>query len=98
MFFLIREKQLKSKNENNGQDLDNCMRVAFEEALVYKVMTKLRGIENSGSARKCLDSIEKKLAELVSEKLIEDFNTAKKSAYGVFIWKSAKYLEDSYEE
>lgn len=89
---------IKSKNENNGQDLDNCMRVAFEEALVYKVMTKLRGIENSGTAKKCLESIEKKLSELVSEKLIEDFNTAKKSAYGVFIWKSAKYLEDSYEE
>lgn len=86
------------KSKNNGQDLDYCMRVAFEEALVYKVMTKLRGIEYSGSAKKCLDSIDKKLSELVSEKLIEDFNTAKKSAYGVFIWKSAKYLEDSYEE
>ena len=89
---------IKSKNKNNGQDLDDCMRVAFEEALVYKVMTKLRGIEYSGSAKKCLDSIDKKLSELVSEKLIQDFNTAKKSAYGVFIWKSAKYLEDSYEE
>lgn len=88
---------IKAKNENNGKQLDDCMKLAFEEALVYKVMTKLRGIENSGIARKSLDSIEKKLSELVSEKIIEDFNIAKKSAYGVFIWKSAKYLEDSYE-
>lgn len=89
---------IKSKNVNNNKDLDKCMRIAFEEALVYKVMTKLRGIENSGSAKKCLDSIEKKLSQLVSEKLIEDFNSAKKSAYGVFVWKSAKYLEDSYDK
>ena len=81
-------------------NIDRCIQLAFEEALVYKVMPKLRGIETDGDSKyKCLNEIKKELVELLPNSLIlEDFEIACQSAYGIFTWKSAKYLEESYGE
>ena len=75
---------------------DKALRLAFEDALVHKVMPKLRGIETSGeSKRKCLDPINE---ELLSDSdlglnLAADFELACSVGYA-FAWRSAKYLED----
>lgn len=74
---------------------DKALRLAFEDALVHKVMPKLRGIETSGKPRsECLDPI----LEVISEsdlglRLAEDFGLACSVGYA-FAWRSAKYLED----
>ena len=74
---------------------DKALRSAFEDALVHKVMPKLRGIETSGeSRRKCLNPINE---ELLSDpdlglNLTEDFELACSVGYA-FAWRSAKYLE-----
>lgn len=82
-------------NENEDEDaLNKAIQSAFEEAIVHKVMPKLRGIEVEGTAyTECLSPIEEKLQE-VAPGLVEDFNLAISNAYGVFIWRSAKYLEN----
>ena len=73
---------------------DKALRSAFEDALVHKVMPKLRGIETSGESQsKCLDPI---LAVLEKSdlglNLTADFELARSVGYA-FAWRSAKYLE-----
>lgn len=86
----------------NSEDanLDRYIQLAFEEALVYKVMPKLRGIETDGDSKyKCLNEIKKNLVDLLpNSPILEDFEIACQSAYGIFTWKSAKYLEENYGE
>ena len=71
-----------------------ALRCAFEDALVHKVMPKLRGIETSGTSQKeCLDPIREKLADSALDlHLTEDFELACSVGYA-FAWRSAKYLE-----
>ena len=71
-----------------------ALRAAFEDALVHKVMPKLRGIETSGeSERKCLDPILEVLEESdLGLNLTADFELACSVGYA-FAWRSAKYLE-----
>lgn len=78
---------------------DLAMQKAFEEALVHKVMPKLRGIETDGETKtKCIDKIENVLfgpngKNGLAPGLQADFEHARKNAYETFIWSSAKYLE-----
>lgn len=78
---------------------DLAMQEAFEEALVHKVMPKLRGIETDGETKtQCIDKIESVLFGLngkdgLAPGLQADFEHARKNAYETFIWSSAKYLE-----
>ena len=71
-----------------------ALRRAFEDALVHKVMPKLRGIETSGTSRqKCLDPIGELLSDSDRDlQLTEDFGLACSVGYA-FAWRSAKYLE-----
>ncbi len=75
--------------------LTRALRRAFEDAVVHKVMPKLRGIETSGkSGRECLEPIQKLLGdERVRLNLTEDFQHARTVGQGAFIWSSARYLE-----
>jgi 5-methylcytosine-specific restriction endonuclease McrBC GTP-binding regulatory subunit McrB len=76
-----------------------AMQEAFEEALVHKVMPKLRGIETDGETKiKCIDEIKKVLfgqngSGGLAPGLEADFKHATENAYESFIWSSAKYLE-----
>lgn len=76
-----------------------AMQEAFEEALVHKVMPKLRGIETNGETKtQCIDKIESVLfgtngKDGLAPGLQADFEHARKNAYEAFIWSSAKYLE-----
>ena len=70
---------------------------AFEEALVYKVMTKLRGIDTTGIQREeCLDVIQKLLSDNGLKTILPDFENAMNSITDTFIWDSAKYLSEEY--
>lgn len=78
---------------------DLALQEAFEEALVHKVMPKLRGIETDGETKiHCIKPIENCLfgtngKDGLAPGLQADFNHAITNAYETFIWSSAKYLE-----
>lgn len=83
----------------NDAQCELVMQEAFEEALVHKVMPKLRGIETDGETKvKCIDEIKKVLfgqngSGGLAPGLESDFKHATENAYESFIWSSAKYLE-----
>ena len=75
---------------------DKWMQRAFEEALVHKVMPKLRGIETDGDLRKkCIDPIKEELFGKtgLAKGLEKDFNNALDNPYETFLWCSAEYLD-----
>jgi hypothetical protein len=74
--------------------LADALKVAFEDALVQKVMPKLRGIETTGKSRdQCLDPIARLLADReLGLRLAEDFELATSVGYA-FVWRSARYIE-----
>ncbi len=84
-----------ARNADDKDALKRALRRAFEDAVVHKVMPKLRGIETSGkSGRECLEPIQKLLGdERVRLNLTEDFQHARTVGQGAFIWSSARYLE-----
>ncbi|MBO5352972.1 MAG: hypothetical protein J6A77_06700 [Lachnospiraceae bacterium] len=78
------------------KERDKCMQRAFEEALVHKVMPKLRGIETDGDLRKkCIDPIKEELFGKtgLAKGLEKDFNNALDNPYETFLWCSAEYLD-----
>jgi hypothetical protein len=89
---------IQASHSEDKEQYEIQLNMAFEEALVYKVMPKLRGIETTGKSKtKCLEPIEKKISE-IAPGLKEDFMRARDSEYGLFLWKSSQYLEDSIGE
>lgn len=79
---------------SRGDDTEykKALNIAFEDQLVQKIMPKLRGIETSGNfATKCLNPIRQILDEH-HPSLLDDFDYARDSGYGQFIWNSAYYL------
>ena len=69
---------------------------AFEEALVHKVMPKLRGIETEGDLLKnCINPIKEELfgKNGLAKGLKNDFDNALNNPYETFLWCSAEYLD-----
>lgn len=83
----------------SDEEKEISMQRAFEEALVHKVMPKLRGIETDGDTRsKCIEPIKAVLFGTEDKKgmapgLYEDFHNAINNTYETFLWNSAEYLE-----
>lgn len=79
------------------EDPDNCreevkkvLRYAFEEAMVYKIMPKLRGIEITSETRhNCFDPIGRLIQDQLPN-LYNDYENACREDQ--FIWRSANYL------
>lgn len=85
------------KRDAGDDEIKMAMGSAFAEAVAFKIMPKLRGIETDGKIKRdCLDKIGERIKEDVND-LFDDFNQACDSAYGVFMWKSGKFLEDKKE-
>lgn len=88
---------LVNKYFKDEEKLPIALKYAFEEAIVHKVITKLRGIETDGELKEqCLEPIKESL-ERVTISLSKDFNNALKSITGTFVWDSADYLDVNYE-
>lgn len=90
---------IRAAEEDNADDLARYIASSFEEAVVHKVMPKLRGIDSTdGSSRaKCLDPIGDIMAN-IAPGLVTDYQIAKDPNFGFFMWKSAKYLEQGYAD
>ena len=81
----------------DSAECDRRMRRAFEEALVHKVMPKLRGIETDGDlSKKCIEPIREELfgKKGLAKGLEKDFNNALDNPYETFLWCSAEYLDN----
>ncbi len=89
---------LVNENANDKDKREKALNYAFEEALVHKVMPKLRGIDTDGSQRTdCLDVIKNILVENKLTTIVSDYDNALSSVTGTFVWDSAKYLSEDYK-
>jgi hypothetical protein len=79
--------------QKKGAELSEALKNAFAEALVFKVMPKLRGLETQGD----YEPIFKRIAGIIHDKVptVEvDFTRAISLPSGIFQWVSADFLED----
>lgn len=77
-----------AKDDN---ELKQAMKTAFTDAVAFKIMPKLRGLETSGRNKKQLDEIETVLANNKLE-LEEDFKKAREMTTELFQWSSAEFM------
>lgn len=77
---------------NNGSEFKKQFASAFAEAIAFKVMPKLRGIEVSGDSKKVLEEIKSIIDNQVSE-LSEDYKQAMSLSSHIFQWCSAKFMD-----
>ncbi len=89
------------KEKDNLEKLKLALKFAFEEAIVLKVVPKLRGIElEKEMLKNCLNPI-KEIIDKHANGLLDDFELAVNNQYSptnTFIWDSAKYLEIEFAD
>jgi hypothetical protein len=87
--------------KDNLEKLKLALKFAFEEAIVLKVVPKLRGIElEKEMLKNCLIPI-REIIDKHANGLIDDFDLAINNQYSptnTFIWDSAKYLEIEFAD
>lgn len=84
---------IKYSNDKNSDLFENAVEKAFEEAVVFKIMPKLRGIEiTPRSRRDCFEKIGR-LIEKNAGGIAHDYNNAIKGEQ--FVWNTSDYLEES---
>jgi hypothetical protein len=87
--------------KDNLEKLKLALKFAFEEAIVLKVVPKLRGIElEKEMVKNCLIPI-REIIDKHANGLIDDFDLAINNQYSptnTFIWDSAKYLEIEFAD
>lgn len=69
---------------------------AFAEAVAFKIMPKLRGLEVSGETKKVLDDIGNIIAKDISL-LVEDYKHAMGLSSKIFQWSSAIFMDEKGE-
>ena len=79
-------------NKDNGTEFQRQFDAAFAEAVAFKVMPKLRGIEVSGESKKVLDAIGSIINTDVPS-LAEDYKQAMSLSSRIFQWCSAKFMD-----
>lgn len=96
----IRNYPLVLSNIKNQDDeeIEKAIQIAFEDALVQKLMPKLRGLDINGEIREeCLNKIREKISTYANG-IVSDFDNALKNPYGVFVWNSSEYLLDKNDK
>lgn len=89
---------LESIRNRNSEELEKAIQIAFEDALVQKLMPKLKGLETEGLVReKCLNDISSKIQTYASG-IAPDFDNSLNNPYGVFVWNSSEYLLDKSDK
>ena len=77
---------------DRGSEFKKQFNSAFAEAIAFKVMPKLRGIEVSGDSKKVLEEIKSIIDNQVSE-LSEDYKQAMSLSSHIFQRCSAKFMD-----
>ena len=84
-------------NIDNGSQFKRQFDSAFAEAVAFKVMPKLRGIEVSGESKKVLESINTIILQEIPS-LADDFKQAMSLSSRIFQWSSAKFMDVEEEK
>lgn len=88
---------LSIKNQDD-EEIEKAIQSAFEDALVQKLMPKLKGLDINGEIREeCLNKIREKISTYANG-IVSDFDNALKNPYGVFVWNSSEYLLDKNDK
>lgn len=82
---------VSAKNET---DLDEAIRVAYNDALAFKIMPKLRGVETRGDNELHLNEIANLLTEHTDEYFQKDFESARTLPTELFQWYTSRFLRD----
>ena len=89
---------LESIRNKNTEEMKKVIKIAFEDALVQKLMPKLKGLETEGIIRnECLKKISSKI-ESCAYGIASDFDNSLNNPYGVFVWNSSEYLLDKSDK
>ena len=89
---------LESIRNRTSEELEKAIQIAFEDALVQKLMPKLKGLETEGLVRKeCLEEISSKI-KTYANGIAPDFDNSLNNPYGVFVWNSSEYLLDKNDK
>lgn len=81
-------------SETDEVQRERWIQIAFEDALVHKVMPKLKDLETMGEIKEeCLGKIRSIIASSAGG-ILADFDIAMDNPYGVFGWRSSKYLDE----
>ena len=89
---------LESIRNKNTEEMKKAIKIAFEDALVQKLMPKLKGLETEGLVRdRCLGEISSKIQTYASG-IASDFDNSLNNPYGVFVWNSSEYLLDKNDK
>ena len=89
---------LSSIKNQDDEEIEKAIQNAFEDALVQKLMPKLRGLDINGEIREeCLNKIREKISTYANG-IVSDFDNALKNPYGVFVWNSSEYLLDKNDK
>ena len=89
---------LESIRKRNSEELEKAIQIAFEDALVQKLMPKLKVLETEGLVReKCLNDISSKI-QTYANGIASDFDNSLNNPYGVFVWNSSEYLLDKSDK
>ena len=84
---------IKYSNDKNSALFEHAVEKAFEAAVVFQIMPKLRGIEiTPRSRRDCFEKIGR-LIEKNAGGIAHDYNNAIKGEQ--FVWNTSDYLEES---
>ena len=88
---------IRSAKSGNNDKLRQQLDMAFSEAVAFKIMPKLRGVETNGIYEEYLLVIGKIINKEIPE-LAKDFEKACKLPTGLFQWCSADFLMEKEEQ
>ena len=84
---------IKASQERNEEALNNALDDSFADALAFKVMPKLRGLERDGENKQYLDEIRDNI-KCNAPELVKDYENAREHTSGLFQWCSAEFMTD----
>ena len=79
---------------NDWGRLKGYMKYAFCDAVAFKVMPKLRGLEVKGSNEKYISGIRDILIKNTTLKFVEDFDKAINLTSELFQWCSSDFMSE----
>lgn len=92
-YMLNHPKVIKAYNDKKIDLLKTELQNTFSEAVAFKIMPKLRGVETKGSYEEFINNIKVIIDKNIPE-LTVDFENATRLPSGLFQWCSAEFLEE----
>lgn len=93
----IKNYPLVLANLNEPENLKKYSQMAFEDAIVQKIIPKLRGLDTQGEVGDLLRKV-KNIIDQKASGISKDFENALKNPFEQFVWVTSSYLENEDKE